>query len=97
LPSSVGLDDTCFPAELVDVSKSGARFRFPECEARLAIAPGQEIYPTVWLPSGKLTRFRAATRWFHQGFGGYIMGVKFLDTADPEMAGELQKLSVLAA
>ena len=89
LMASAELTGTCFPAELVDLSESGAKFRLPECETPLEIKPGYETGWTVCLPSGKLTRFKAAARWFHRLPDEYVIGVKFLETVEETVFREL--------
>jgi hypothetical protein len=87
----------CIPAELKDVSESGAKFRFPECDAALDINPGCETNWTVCLPSGKLTRFKARVRWLHKHPAEYVLGVKFLDIIKKTLVQELVRSSYMPA
>jgi hypothetical protein len=91
LAAGAELAGSCFPAELIDLSETGAKFRIPECDTRPDVAKGRETAWIVSLPSGKLTRFKASARWFHRFPEGYMMGVQFLDDVDETMLRELHQ------
>jgi hypothetical protein len=97
LMASAELRGTYFPAELVDLSESGAKFRFPECDAQLEIRQGYETGWTVCLPSGNLTRFQAEARWFHRVHHECIVGVKFLETMKTTLFHDLVRNVYLPA
>jgi hypothetical protein len=97
LMASAEVTGTCFPAELIDLSKSGAKFRFPECKTPLEIKQGHETGWTVCLPSGKLKRFKASARWFRRLPNEYVIGVEFLEaikaTLFQELLGDISMLA----
>lgn len=97
LMASAELIGTCFPAELVDLSESGAKFNFPECYAQIEIKAGCETELTVCLLSGKLARFKAEARWFHRFADGYVIGVKFLETIKDTLFREMLQSTPLPA
>jgi len=91
-PAQADFNGRRLAADIVDISKMGAKFRLKEQSVQDDFVPGNTSVWFIRLPSGREVAAEVAARWIHRFHEGYIMGANFTDRTEHAVIDELLRL-----
>jgi hypothetical protein len=92
-PAAAEINGRKIDADIIDISKMGAKFRCKDLSIQTDFVPGKVTSWSIIMPSGSTVSARTSARWLHRFPEGYILGANFADQSSSQIVEELRRLN----